>query len=58
MVSTTVSLSEEHANFISSQTRQFNLSKFVRVKLDEYIIMKRRLIENGKTNEKTDEKID
>jgi len=47
----TISLSEEHADFVDGERRTFNLSKFVRVSLDAYIDYVRRLRnENGKTN--------
>lgn len=45
-----VSLNEEHAAFINNESRQFNLSKFVRVSLDAYIDYVRRLRDNGETD--------
>jgi hypothetical protein len=39
----TVSISKEHAAFIDGESRQFKLSKFVRIALDSYIDYVRRL---------------
>lgn len=39
----TISLSREHSDFVDGESRQFNLSKFVRVSLDAYIDYVRRL---------------
>lgn len=39
MTITTINLHEHHIKFVSDRSRKFNLSKFVRDKLDEYIEM-------------------
>ena len=47
----TISLSEEHANFVDGERRTFNLSKFIRHSLDAYIDYVRRLRkEDDETN--------
>ena len=37
MVIKTIVVSEKHSEFIEKQSRNFNFSKFIRAKLDEYI---------------------
>ena len=49
-ISRTISLSKEQAEFIDGESRQFNLSKFVRVSLDAYIDYVRRLRKDGEKN--------
>ena len=47
----TITLGKEYSDFVSRQSRQFNLSKFVRVSLDAYIEYVRGLkVEDGKKN--------
>lgn len=47
---TTVNLFREQAEFVRSQKKEFNLSAFVRMKLDEYI----KMLEVKDGEEKTD----
>lgn len=46
----TITVHDYHADFIDRQSRQFNLSKFVRISLDAYIDYVRRLRDNGEKN--------
>ena len=46
----TISLEDKHGQFIDKESRQFNLSKFVRTSLDAYMDYVRRLRKNDKTN--------
>ncbi len=43
-----VSMNDEQSKFIDSQSRQFSLSKFLRVSLHAYICYVRRLNDDGK----------
>ena len=40
-----ISITEEHEETIKNQSQRFNLSKFVRAKLDEYFSQKNKMEE-------------